>query len=70
MAGTRRQDRTSKDLIARVEGRFGTILTDPPWQFTNRTGKMAPEHNRLRGQVTAHPDHFTSNQTPRNNINN
>ena len=22
--------------------RFGTILADPPWQFTNRTGKMAP----------------------------
>lgn len=27
--------------------RFGTILADPPWQFTNRTGKMAPEHRRL-----------------------
>jgi N6-adenosine-specific RNA methylase IME4 len=26
---------------------FGTILADPPWQFTNRTGKMAPEHKRL-----------------------
>ncbi len=24
-----------------------TILADPPWQFTNRTGKMAPEHKRL-----------------------
>ena len=24
-----------------------TILADPPWQFTNRTGKMAPEHRRL-----------------------
>lgn len=27
--------------------RFGTILADPPWQFDNRTGKMAPEHRRL-----------------------
>jgi N6-adenosine-specific RNA methylase IME4 len=27
--------------------RFGTILADPPWQFQNRTGKMAPEHRRL-----------------------
>jgi N6-adenosine-specific RNA methylase IME4 len=27
--------------------RFRTILADPPWQFTNRTGKMAPEHRRL-----------------------
>jgi N6-adenosine-specific RNA methylase IME4 len=29
------------------EGRFGTILADSPWQFTNRTGKVAPEHRRL-----------------------
>lgn len=27
--------------------RFGTILADPPWQFSNRTGKVAPEHRRL-----------------------
>lgn len=27
--------------------KFKTILADPPWQFTNRTGKMAPEHKRL-----------------------
>ena len=27
--------------------RFQTILADPPWQFLNRTGKMAPEHRRL-----------------------
>ncbi|MCI8423995.1 MAG: S-adenosylmethionine-binding protein [Lawsonibacter sp.] len=26
---------------------FQTILADPPWQFQNRTGKMAPEHKRL-----------------------
>lgn len=26
---------------------FATILADPPWQFTNRTGKVAPEHRRL-----------------------
>ncbi|MEH6500169.1 MULTISPECIES: MT-A70 family methyltransferase [Pseudomonadales] len=29
------------------ESRFYTILADPPWQFQNRTGKMAPEHKRL-----------------------
>ena len=29
------------------ERRFRTILADPPWQFQNRTGKMAPEHRRL-----------------------
>jgi N6-adenosine-specific RNA methylase IME4 len=27
--------------------RFGTILVDPPWQFVNCTGKIAPEHRRL-----------------------
>ncbi|WP_226661323.1 MT-A70 family methyltransferase [Alteriqipengyuania lutimaris] len=26
---------------------YGTILADPPWQFQNRTGKVAPEHKRL-----------------------
>src|SRR5690349_24202658 len=27
--------------------RFSTVLADPPWQFTNKTGKVAPEHKRL-----------------------
>src|SRR6202795_4759371 len=27
--------------------RVGTILADPPWQFSNKTGKIAPEHKRL-----------------------
>src|SRR5690242_19131835 len=36
------------DLVAFIgRRRFKTILADPPWQFTNRTGKMAPEHRRL-----------------------
>jgi N6-adenosine-specific RNA methylase IME4 len=36
------------DLLARHGGKnFKTILADPPWQFQNRTGKMAPEHKRL-----------------------
>ncbi len=26
---------------------FGTVLADPPWRFSNRTGKVAPEHRRL-----------------------
>jgi N6-adenosine-specific RNA methylase IME4 len=26
---------------------FACILADPPWQFQNRTGKVAPEHRRL-----------------------
>lgn len=32
--------------------RFATILADPPWQFINRTGKMAPEHKRLNRYPT------------------
>ncbi len=35
-------------LLAQVGNRrFPTILADPPWRFSNRTGKMAPEHRRL-----------------------
>lgn len=34
------------------EKRFATIVADPPWQFQNRTGKMAPEHKRLNRYET------------------
>jgi N6-adenosine-specific RNA methylase IME4 len=34
-------------LNALAHRRFGAILCDPPWQFQNRTGKIAPEHKRL-----------------------
>jgi N6-adenosine-specific RNA methylase IME4 len=38
----------SEDFLKFAGGRrFSTILADPPWQFINRTGKMAPEHKRL-----------------------
>lgn len=38
----------NSDLLAFADGRrFRTVLADPPWRFTNRTGKMAPEHRRL-----------------------
>lgn len=40
------------DLLKFGTGRFGTILADPPWQFMNRTGKVAPEHKRLRRYTT------------------
>ena len=41
------------DLLGFAKGRtFATILADPPWQFTNRTGKMAPEHRRLSRYAT------------------
>lgn len=39
---------TVADLRAFSSGRkFRTIYADPPWQFQNRTGKVAPEHKRL-----------------------
>ena len=38
---------TAEQLIHKNLGTFGTILADPPWRFTNRTGKVAPEHKRL-----------------------
>lgn len=38
----------AEDLLSKVAGRrFRTVLADPPWQFQNRTGKVAPEHRRL-----------------------
>ncbi len=33
--------------LPEVLGGFKTVLADPPWRFTNRTGKVAPEHRRL-----------------------
>ncbi len=39
---------TPSDLLTFLDGRkFATVLADPPWQFQNRTGKVAPEHKRL-----------------------
>jgi N6-adenosine-specific RNA methylase IME4 len=36
------------DFINNVENKgYKTILADPPWRFTNRTGKVAPEHKPL-----------------------
>ena len=32
--------------------KFRTVLADPPWQFQNKTGKVAPEHRRLRRYAT------------------
>ena len=38
----------ANDLSKFLESqKFSTVMADPPWRFTNRTGKMAPEHKRL-----------------------
>lgn len=45
------------DFLARVKTQqFHTVLADPPWQFQNRTGKMAPEHKRLSRYQTMELD--------------
>ena len=36
--------------------RYNTIYADPPWQFQNRTGKVAPEHKRLTRYETMRLD--------------
>jgi N6-adenosine-specific RNA methylase IME4 len=47
------EDPASVDFTAFVAGRkFRTLLADPPWQFQNRTGKVAPEHRRLSRYAT------------------
>ena len=30
-----------------IRGTYKTVLADPRWQFSYRTGKVAPEHKRL-----------------------
>jgi len=43
----------SDDFLKSVGSqKFATVLADPPWQFQNRTGKMAPEHKRLQRYPT------------------
>jgi N6-adenosine-specific RNA methylase IME4 len=47
------QTKTIIDLASSLGGqKFQTIMADPPWRFTNRTGKMAPEHKRLNRYET------------------
>lgn len=41
-----------EDFESNIKGKFHTILADPPWQFENRTGKVAPEHKRLNRYST------------------
>ncbi len=44
---------TIKEFRAFTEGKkYKTIYADPPWQFQNRTGKVAPENKRLNRYCT------------------
>jgi len=41
------QKSAAADLLDKANGPYTTICADPPWRFMNRTGKVAPEHQRL-----------------------
>lgn len=44
---------TLEDFNGFINGKkYKTIYADPPWQFQNRTGKVAPEHKRLNRYST------------------
>ena len=43
---------TVENLLRGVKGQYGAILIDPPWRFSNRTGKIGPEHRRLHRYET------------------
>lgn len=46
--------------LDQLDEKYGTILIDPPWKFKNSTGKMAPEHKRLRRYSTMTFDEIAS----------
>lgn len=43
-----------------MDGGFKTVLADPPWRFSNRTGKVAPEHKRLDRYSTMSLDEISA----------
>jgi N6-adenosine-specific RNA methylase IME4 len=54
-----------QDLLRFADSRrFATILADPPWQFTNKTGKVAPEHKRLSRYGTMKLDQISALPIP------
>jgi N6-adenosine-specific RNA methylase IME4 len=48
----REETGTVLDFKEKIKGPYATILADPPWRFTNHTGKGAPEHKRLNHYPT------------------
>jgi N6-adenosine-specific RNA methylase IME4 len=47
-------------ILSGLDKQFATILVDPPWRFDNSTGKVAPEHRRLRRYRTMTLDEIRS----------
>ncbi len=59
MSGRQRKqviDPATTSALPGLVGRYATLLADPPWRFQNRTGKVAPEHGRLRRYQTMELD--------------
>ncbi|KAA3642792.1 MAG: S-adenosylmethionine-binding protein [Chloroflexi bacterium] len=50
----------ANDFRNELQGEYGTILADPPWRFNNSSGKIAPEHKRLRRYPTLTLDEIKS----------
>lgn len=48
-----------------LKGPYTTILADPPWRFRHRTGKVAPEHGRLRRYATLTTPQIAALPVPR-----
>jgi N6-adenosine-specific RNA methylase IME4 len=46
------QNCSQSNIFRDIAGQYGTILIDPPWRFTNHTGKVGPEHRRLHRYQT------------------
>jgi len=59
--GTAMSNEVNKDMTNFLDNqKFATVMADPPWRFTNRTEKMAPEHKRLARYSTMSLDEISN----------
>ena len=58
-------DDIASSFLSEVRGLYGAILADPPWRFANRSGKVAPEHKRLRRYSTLSLDEIKKIPVPK-----
>src|SRR5712692_4471182 len=59
-------EQTASESLLAFAGneKFATVLADPPWRFSNRTGKVAPEHRRLSRYSTLSLDEIRELPVP------
>jgi N6-adenosine-specific RNA methylase IME4 len=48
------------DVLSDGKERFGSLYADPPWRFSNSTGKVSPEHRRLHRYRTMSLDEISA----------